>query len=179
MREDFYDVDDSAEKLQKDFLAIVDAPENRLQTYQKAAEELQHREESGIALAAYLQAHPLPKSLLFGEAQDYWTAQVADSIKAAAALAAPVEFSLISDRILTIRGEAVRPHSSTIGYSRFYRAAWAFLATVSMIWGGVVGASLAGASLVGPVTAASGVIGLLGLSATLFVAGRRTNHEHA
>lgn len=60
------------------------------------------------------------------------------------------------------------------GYSLFYRMCWMFIGLAGLVWGVVVGGSALGAGWVGLTTAVAGTIGVVGLMATLFVAGRRS-----
>jgi hypothetical protein len=61
-----------------------------------------------------------------------------------------------------------------IGFSIYYRIWWIVLGTAGMVWGAIVGASAAGAGIVGLVPAVVGVMIIAGLMATLFAAGRRS-----
>lgn len=71
-----------------------------------------------------------------------------------------------------VRAGAEEPRPHRIGYSLYYRACWMLLGVAALVWGVVVGASAAGAMWVGLSTAVSGVVAILGLMITLFVAGR-------
>lgn len=170
--------DSEREQLYKDFQSIVGAPGNHMGEYQRAAEKLSERTESALGLAAQMEIASQQSS------RDYTirlfeTKVVPDSPRnrvwhqqiRTIGTAVPV-----SGPYVQIVDETAR-RPSRIGYSLFYRICWVLLAIAMMAWGGVIGASLAGAALVGLTTGMAGTIGLTGLAFTLAVAGRRTRTQ--
>lgn len=69
---------------------------------------------------------------------------------------------------------APRGSNSTIGYSIFYRSMWLVMAILGLGWGFTLGLTVAGAAGLGLSTAVVGTIVIVGLMATLYVAGRQS-----
>lgn len=69
-----------------------------------------------------------------------------------------------------------RRAAAVVGYAVLYRAFWSALSFIGILWGVALGASFPGEKLLDLGTAVTGTIVLLGLIATLFVAGRQSRH---
>jgi hypothetical protein len=178
MSANFFDTDD-ADQLHSDFLDIMEAPHNQIASFKKEVERLGASEdEPRVELGSFV---PMAATEKYTFRRYLGTFVIADA--GASGLSLPrseAKYEQISHYpgpfFMAETGPVVQEPRVTLGYSRFYRIAWFVLLIISMAWGLILGASLAGMELVGPVTAASGVIGLVGLGVTLIIAGRRTTH---
>lgn len=68
--------------------------------------------------------------------------------------------------------------ATALGFGLLYRGFWCFLSIAGLIWGVVLGGAIGGDLGIGPSTVATGTVVLLGLVATLFVAGRKGSHQN-
>lgn len=72
-----------------------------------------------------------------------------------------------------LRTEGRRSTNGMTGFSSFYRSMWVLIALLSLTWGVALGFSVAGEGLWGPSTYVTGSVLVVGLIATLFIAGRK------
>ena len=167
--------DSSSEAFHKEFLAIVESPANRIDSYQEAAERLTARlevaDDRGIKGRYFTldNGGRFASAHLGGPPKGYVSFSGHGSRFTESNAVVPV---YRDDSVADRRDESTR--ATSIGYSIYYRICWIFIGFVGLIWGFVFGASAVGAGWIDLTTGLAGTIGVVGLMVTLFVAGRRS-----